>query len=279
MVLKIGSAVGALIAQFILGVRDRHEYNLMLLKAEPGRKANQQRLCSIEYVWCCRLCVFVCLCSRFSPCFYLVCCCCCCCCMCNSFGYVYNESPGGAPLAIDTPRLTLQSELIKLLRATKSKNNNRSLLDDVQKDLVQAYVLLRRHYPSIVAFAKVAFASVYSSSKIESFMWGRYVFRASSTERAARDWFADKVVQQLNEVVFRRGLKMQLVKAYYVRLLCVCVSLSLATDALYPRAHQNHQSNQIKIYSTGIQKISNVAELRARSSTQQRKERSRYIAL
>lgn len=88
-------------------------------------------------------------------------------------------------------------------------------MDDFQADMLQAFMILRRHYSALVSFARVVLSNVYTPEKVEQFMWGKHVFRADHSEQDVRDWFEDKMKSQLSTFVWRRGAKGLLVKAYY----------------------------------------------------------------
>jgi len=165
------SIVGSMVSGFVLGVRDRHAENWLLL----GDYDNPQ-LMAID------------------------------------FAFMLMENPGGLPL--DTPRLTMQPELIKLFRS-HSGLIGKTLLDDLESDLSQAYRILRTHHPALVSFASVLLSSVYQEDEVESFMWGKHCFRSGQSEADAVKWFDNKLKSQLQERVWRREAKQAIVNAYY----------------------------------------------------------------
>lgn len=167
--------VGSMVSGFVLGVRDRHSENWMLLNEDSPNPSLMQ----------------------------------------IDFGYMLMENPGGLPL--DTPRLTMDAELVTLLEKTPSQSGNakRSLMDDLRADMITAYKVLRMHHPALVSFAKVTLSSLYTENQVESFMWGKHCFRSGQAEHSALAWFEDKVRSQLTTRVLRRSAKHALVKAYY----------------------------------------------------------------
>jgi hypothetical protein len=167
------SLVGALVCGFILGVRDRHDSNWMLLGDVDDAR-----------------------------------------CMQIDFGYMFNEAPGG--FALDTPRMTIQPTVAKLLAARPSVcETGESLLDDLHADVVTAYTVLRRVYPMVVLFTKLLLGVVYPPGRVEAFMWGNECFRCNESEEVAVKWFHDKVNDDIAVSNLRRGLKAKLVNGYY----------------------------------------------------------------
>lgn len=167
------SIVGALMSGFVLGVRDRHSENQMLVNGESDAPSYT----------------------------------------CIDYGYLLMDAPGG--LALDTPRLTLQPELIKLLKKAPGHDANHTLMDDIKMDLVSAYRVLRQQYAPFVSLCKVALSTSFPASKIEGTLWGTHCFRAGMSERKALKWLTNKVETQLTMTNFRRGAKHAIVKMYY----------------------------------------------------------------
>jgi Domain found in Dishevelled, Egl-10, and Pleckstrin (DEP)/Phosphatidylinositol 3- and 4-kinase len=168
------SIVGSLIAGFIIGLRDRHSENTMVVDRHDGKGHSLMQI---------------------------------------DFGYLLLASPGGLPL--DTPRLTLPAILVKLLKKTPGHSAQFTLLDDIKRDVITAYKVLRKHHPPLVSFMTVCLSAVLPPQRIESFAYGKHVFRTGMSERNAVKWFTDKVESQLSEVVLRRGAKQAIVRAYY----------------------------------------------------------------
>jgi hypothetical protein len=167
------SLVGGYVTNFILGTRDRHEHNMMVV----GDFDIDPQLMQID------------------------------------FGYILMEYPGG--VRFDTPRLTMPVSLIDRLNQTPGLDGESSLMDDVQHDMLAAYLVLRKHSKELIEFCKVAFCAIKNPKSVESFLRGKHSLRADDTERDAIRWFSQKLESQLSRFVFRREVRRGMVASYY----------------------------------------------------------------
>ena len=168
------SLVGAYIVNFILGVRDRHEDNMMVV----GNLQENPRMMQID------------------------------------FGYVLMEFPGG--VHYDMPRLTMPIPLVDRLNSEPSlSGKNSTLMEDLQQDMLAAYLVLRRHSQQLIPFCSHLMSSSYDYKYVKSVLKGRHCFRTNSSEKAVIQWMSQKLINQWAHFYFRREIKLGMVKAYY----------------------------------------------------------------
>jgi len=165
--------MGSLLGAFVLGIRDRHEENWMLV-GDP----EDARLLQIDY------------------------------------GYLLGEAPGG--LALDTPRMTVQPSLLRLMAQAPGHADGFTFLDDFRQDLLTGYRMLRQYHPAFVTFCSSVLSNIYEPSQVQSWMWGKHVFRAGMAEEKALAWMEDKLRNEVTpNWVMKRGAKQAIVRAYY----------------------------------------------------------------
>lgn len=168
------SLVGAYIVNFILGVRDRHEDNMMVV----GDLQENPRMMQID------------------------------------FGYVLMEFPGG--VHFDMPRLTMPIPLVDRFNSEPSlSGKNSTLMEDLQQDMLAAYLVLRRHSQQLIPFCSHLMSSSYDYKYVKSVLKGRHVFRTNSSEKAVIQWMSQKLINQWAHFYFRREIKLGMVRAYY----------------------------------------------------------------
>lgn len=169
--------VGSYISNFILGVRDRHEDNMMVV----GDIQDNPRMMQID------------------------------------FGYVLMEYPGGVHL--DMPRLTMPVPLVDRYMAEPGRGTESgeptTLMDDLQHDMLAAYLVLRRHSHQIIPFCSHLMSSSFSYKYVESVLKGHHVFRTDRSEHHVIKWISQKLTAQWAHFHFRRELKLGMVSGYY----------------------------------------------------------------
>jgi hypothetical protein len=167
------TAVGAYVSNFILGVRDRHEHNIMIvndLEKDP-------KMMQID------------------------------------FGFILMENPGGLALdtprmTMPAPLVRrFEAEMVTVTNDDGTSHET-TLMDLFQKDCLTAYVVLRRHQAALVAFVRNLLSGVYTRVQtVEAFMRGRHCFNSGLAESEASSWFERKLQTQLKTTVLRRGIK------------------------------------------------------------------------
>jgi len=166
------SLVGAYITNFILGVRDRHEDNMMIVGDDDDPKMMQ-----------------------------------------IDFGYILNEYPGG--VHFDMPRLTMPVALVDRLNTTKGSDNETTLMEDLQHDMLAAYLVIRRHANQVIPFCSHLLSDSYNPKHVEKVLKGPHVFRLNELESSVIQWFSQKLTTQWAHFHFRREIKQGMVSGYY----------------------------------------------------------------
>jgi hypothetical protein len=181
------SLVGSYIVNFILGVRDRHEDNMMVV----GDLKEDPKMMQID------------------------------------FGYVLMEFPGG--VHFDMPRLTMPIDLVDRFNSEpgrgsrgrgvtgseSSDNSTTTLMEDLQHDMLAAYLVLRHHSNQLIPFCAHLMSSSYSYKQVESILRGRHVFRTDQAESKVIKWMSQKLTKQWAHFYFRREVKQGMVSGYY----------------------------------------------------------------
>jgi len=176
------SLVGSYIVNFILGVRDRHEENMMVV----GDLKENPRMMQID------------------------------------FGYVLNEFPGG--VHFDMPRLTMPIPLVDRLNAEPGRGRSgadndstttTTLMEDLQHDMLAAYLVLRRHSHQVIPFCAHLMSFSYDYKTVESILSNRHVFGTQRTENKVIKWMSQKLTNQWAHFYFRREFKQGMVSSYY----------------------------------------------------------------
>lgn len=171
------SLVGSYIVNFILGVRDRHEDNMMVV----GDLHEDPKMMQID------------------------------------FGYILNEYPGGVPF--DMPRLTMPVALVDRFNSESGRgdddNTTTTLMEDLQYDMLAAYLVLRRHSSQLIPFCSHLMSSSYDYKHVESILKGRHVFRVNQSENKVIKWISQKLTHQWAHLYFRREIKQGIVSSYY----------------------------------------------------------------
>jgi hypothetical protein len=171
------SLVGSYIVNFILGVRDRHEDNMMVV----GDLQDNPKMMQID------------------------------------FGYILNEYPGGVPF--DMPRLTMPVALVDRFNSESGRgddnNATTTLMEDLQYDMLAAYLVLRRHSSQLIPFCSHLMSSSYDYKYVESILRGRHVFRVNQSENKVIKWISQKLTDQWAHFYFRREVKQGMVSSYY----------------------------------------------------------------
>jgi len=167
------SLIGAYIANFVLGVRDRHEDNMMVV----GDLEENPRMMQID------------------------------------FGYVLMEYPGG--VHYDMPRLTMPIPLVDRFQAEPGKAEGTTLMEDLQHDMLAAYLVLRRHSQQLIPFCAHLMSSSYDYKHVESILKGKHCFRTDQSERKVIKWMSQKLLNQWAHFYFRREIKLGMVRGYY----------------------------------------------------------------
>ncbi len=167
------SLIGAYIVNFILGVRDRHEDNMMVV----GDLLKDPKMMQID------------------------------------FGYVLMEFPGG--VHFDMPRLTMPIPLVDRFQAEPGRTEETTLMDDLQYDMLAAYLVLRRHSQQLVPFCAHLMSSSYDYKHVETVLTGRHCFRTHKSEHKVIKWMSEKLVNQWAHFFFRREIKLGMVRGYY----------------------------------------------------------------
>ena len=166
------SLVGAYITNFIIGVRDRHEDNMMVVGDDNNPKMMQL-----------------------------------------DFGYILMEYPGG--VHFDMPRLTMPIALVDRLNNTKGLDSETTLMENLQHDMLAAYLVIRRHTHQFVPFCKYLLSDSYSPKYVEKILNGPHVFRTNQSETDVIQWFSQKLLAQWAHFYFRREVKQSMVTGYY----------------------------------------------------------------
>lgn len=170
------SLVGSYIVNFILGVRDRHEDNMMVV----GDLEENPRMMQID------------------------------------FGYVLMEFPGG--VHFDMPRLTMPIGLVDRFNSEVGRGGEAgptTLMEDLQHDMLAAYLVLRRHSSQVIPFCAHLMSSSYEYNYVESVLKGSHVFRTYQSEDQVIEWMSKKLTTQWAHFYFRREVKQGMVGAYY----------------------------------------------------------------
>eukprot|EP00536_Pseudo-nitzschia_multiseries_P014153 jgi/Psemu1/261993/estExt_Genewise1Plus.C_6630020 len=124
------SLVGSYIVNFVLGVRDRHEDNMMVV----GDLKDDPKMMQID------------------------------------FGYVLMEFPGG--VRFDMPRLTMPIALVDRFNNEPGSASATTLMEDLQFDMMTAYLILRKHSNRIIPFCAHLMSSSYDYK-----YWAHFYFR------------------------------------------------------------------------------------------------------
>ena len=168
------SLVGSYIVNFILGVRDRHEDNMMVV----GDLQEDPKMMQID------------------------------------FGYVLMEFPGG--VHFDMPRLTMPIPLVDRFNSEPSlSGNHTTLMEDLQYDMLAAYLVLRRHSLQLIPFVSHLMSASYDYKHVESILKGKHVFRTHKSEHDVIQWMSQKLTNQWAHFYFRREIKLGMVRGYY----------------------------------------------------------------
>ncbi len=167
------SLIGAYITNFILGVRDRHEDNMMVV----GDLKENPRMMQID------------------------------------FGYVLMEYPGG--VHYDMPRLTMPISLVDRFQAEPGRVEGTTLMEDLQHDMLAAYLVLRRHSQQLIPFCAHLMSSSHDYKHVESVLEGKHSFRTDKSERKVIKWMSQKLLNQWAHFYFRREIKLGMVRGYY----------------------------------------------------------------
>lgn len=175
------SLVGSYIVNFILGVRDRHEDNMMVV----GDLKEDPKMMQID------------------------------------FGYVLMEFPGG--VRFDMPRLTMPIALVDRFNSEpgrgsggeSSDNSATTLMEDLQHDMLAAYLVLRLHSNQLIPFCAHLMSPSYGYKHVESILRGRHVFRTDQSESKVIKWMSQKLTNQWAHFYFRREVKQGMVSGYY----------------------------------------------------------------
>jgi hypothetical protein len=149
------SLVGAYITNFILGVRDRHEDNMMVVGDD-----NDPKMMQID------------------------------------FGYILMEYPGG--VHFDMPRLTMPIALVDRLNSTKGSDDETTLMEDLQHDMLAAYLVIRRHSNQVIPFCAHLLSDSYNPKHVENILKGPHVFRTNESESSVIQWFSQKLITQVS---------------------------------------------------------------------------------
>jgi len=166
------SLVGAYITNFILGVRDRHEDNMMIVGDDGDPKMMQ-----------------------------------------IDFGYILNEYPGG--VHFDMPRLTMPVALVDRLNTTNGSDDETTVMEDLQHDMLAAYLVIRRHANQVIPFCSHLLSDSYNPKHVEKVLKGPHVFRLNESESFVIQWFSQKLTTQWAHFHFRREIKQGMVSGYY----------------------------------------------------------------
>jgi hypothetical protein len=166
------SLAGSYVTNFVLGTRDRHEHNMMVV----GEMERNPSLMQID------------------------------------FGYILMEYPGG--VHFDTPRLTMPVPLIDRLNVAEG-TDGATLMDDLQHDMLAAYLVLRRHAPELIELCKIILSTSHEPTVVETFLRGTHSLRTFESEKASSKYFSRKLDAQLSRFVFRREVRQQMVASYY----------------------------------------------------------------
>ena len=150
------SLVGAYITNFILGVRDRHEDNMMVVGDD-----NDPKMMQID------------------------------------FGYILMEYPGG--VHFDMPRLTMPIALVDRLNSTKGSDDETTLMEDLQHDMLAAYLVIRRHSNQVIPFCAHLLSDSYNPKHVENILKGPHVFRTNESENSVIQWFSQKLTTQASK--------------------------------------------------------------------------------
>jgi hypothetical protein len=166
------SLAGSYVTNFILGTRDRHEHNMMVV----GDMETNPSLMQID------------------------------------FGYILMEYPGG--VHFDTPRLTMPIPLIDRLNVADGIDGT-TLMMDLQRDMLAAYLVLRRHATELIELCKIILSTSHDPTAVETFLRGAHALRTFESEKASSRYFSRKLDVQLSRFVFRREVRQQMVASYY----------------------------------------------------------------
>jgi len=128
------------------------------------------------------------------------------------FGYVLNEYPGG--VHFDMPRLTMPIALVDRFNAEPGGNDG-TLMNDLQHDMLAAYLVLRRHSDQLIPFCAHLMSSSYDYKPVQSILKGRHVFRKDRSEKKVTEWISQKLTTQWAHFYFRREIKQRMVSGYY----------------------------------------------------------------
>mmetsp|Transcript_10424 Transcript_10424/g.21945 ORF Transcript_10424/g.21945 Transcript_10424/m.21945 type:complete len:644 (+) Transcript_10424:138-2069(+) len=167
------SLVGSYIVNFILGVRDRHEDNMMVV----GDLKDDPKMMQID------------------------------------FGYILMEFPGG--VHFDMPRLTMPIALVDRFNSEPGRETDTTLMEDLQHDMLAAYLVLRRHSNQVIPFCAHLLSSSYDYNHVESVFNGKHVFRTDQKENQVIQWMSQKLTKQWAHFFFRREIKQGMVSGYY----------------------------------------------------------------
>ncbi|VEU44276.1 unnamed protein product [Pseudo-nitzschia multistriata] len=167
------SLVGSYIVNFVLGVRDRHEDNMMVV----GDLSEDPRMMQID------------------------------------FGYILMEFPGG--VHFDMPRLTMPIALVDRFNTEPGSDEGHTLMEDLQHDMLTAYLILRRNSSQFIPFCAHLMSSSYEYKHVEAVLRGKHVFRTNMDETKVIKWMTQKLLTQWAHFYFRREIKQGMVSGYY----------------------------------------------------------------
>ena len=167
------SLVGSYVVNFILGVRDRHEDNMMVV----GDLQEDPKMMQID------------------------------------FGYILNDFPGG--VHFDMPRLTMPIALVDRYNSEPGRKTGETLMDNLQHDMLAAYLVLRRHSDQVIPFCAHLMSSSFDYKYVVSVLKGKHVFRKGRSEKTVIQWISTKLTTQWAHFYFRREIKQGMVSGYY----------------------------------------------------------------
>jgi hypothetical protein len=169
------SLVGSYVTHFVLGTRDRHEHNMMVI----GEMQRDPQLMQID------------------------------------FGYVLMEYPGGVRFDTPrlTMPIHLIDRLNQV--DDRDDMDDSSLMDRLQQDMVSAFLVLRKHAEELIRFSKIMLSTSHDPAAVEAFFRGNHSLRTNDTESESANHFARKVEMQLSRFVLRREVRQRMVASYY----------------------------------------------------------------
>lgn len=129
------------------------------------------------------------------------------------FGYILMEFPGG--VHFDMPRLTMPIALVDRFNTEPGSVSGSTLMEDLQHDMLAAYLVLRRHSNQFIPFCAHLMSSSYEYKYVEEILRGKHVFRTDRSETHVTKWMSQKLTSQWAHFYFRREIKQGMVSGYY----------------------------------------------------------------